>query len=109
MGARIRTYRLYRTDDLAICIECPEESENHGRPDCEDPAEKGCGSFCRSIRARWRRELRVIEETSERLSGNCICRILIEARTLGATVTALRGRVFAMTKALPRKAVTVAP
>ena len=51
MGARIRTYRLYRTDDLAICTECPEESENHGRSDYEDTAGNGCGSFCRCTRS----------------------------------------------------------
>ena len=48
-------------------------------------------------------------ECSERLSEKSMDGNLSEELILGATVTALRGRVFATTKARRRKAVTVAP
>ena len=47
MGATIRAYRLYRTDDLAICIECSEVAENRGRLTYSGRAACHPGSSCR--------------------------------------------------------------
>ena len=52
MGATIRAYRLYRTDDLAICINCSEVAENRGRPTYSGHAVRCSGRSCRSSRVR---------------------------------------------------------